>query len=79
MNRTIGGEWLLRFLTMGISALTGWLGIKYGAEVGGAVAVVATAAATKAIPYLIPTQAKVDAANKIPPPVIQFQPKGLQR
>jgi hypothetical protein len=69
MNRTLAGEWLLRILTAGVSALSGWLGLRYGAEIGGAAAVIATAAATKAVPYLIPTAEKVAAANQIPKPV----------
>lgn len=76
MNRTIGGEWALRIVAGLVSAFSGWLGLKFGPEVGGAAAVLATAAATKAIPYLIPTPGKVEAANKIPPVVPAAQNKG---
>ena len=67
MNRTVVGEWVLRAVATGIGALAGWVGVKYGEVAGGCVGLAGTAIATKTLPYLIPTKAKVEAGNQIPP------------
>jgi len=78
MNTTVAREWFKRFVGWGLPLLSGfvtvWVGNKAGnpeagAAVGSAVATVGAVVANKAIPYLIPDQNKVEAANQMPRPM----------
>lgn len=81
MNTTVIREWIKRLFGWGLPIISGvvtvavskHLGSDAGMAVGGAVATVGSVVATKAIPYLIPEQRKVDAANAMPVPA----PKSL--
>ena len=69
MNRTVVGEWILRVVGYGISAVAGWVGLKYGPEIGACVGVAGAVVTNKAIPYIVPTASNVAASNLAPPPV----------
>ena len=73
-NTTMAKELLLRVFGYGIAALSSWIGFHLGGEtmgkeVAGATAVIGTAVVNKAIPYIVPTKAKVEAANQMPKPL----------
>ena len=76
MQRTLFGEWVMRGITIGLAALSGWIGGQFGEWVGAGAAIAATAAATKTLPYILPTKAKVAAGNMIPPVVKQARGSG---
>jgi hypothetical protein len=82
MNTTIAKEWILRVVGYGAAAVSAWLGGKispeFGHWIGGGVAIGGAAIVNKAIPYILPTAAKVAAAQAMPKPVPAYKPKALQ-
>lgn len=79
MNTTQVKEWVLRIVGYGLSAVSGWIATKTGdPAIGACVSIAGTAITNKAIPYFIPSAAKVAAAQAMPKP-LPFTPKALQR
>jgi len=81
MNTTLVKEWLLRMVGYGAAALSGWLGSKvspdFGQWIAGGVAMGGAAVVNKAIPFIIPTHAKVAAAQAMPAVLPAYKPKPL--
>lgn len=82
MNTSLVKEWLLRLVGYGAAAASAWLGHKispdFGQWIASGVAIGGAAVVNKAIPYIVPTAAKVAAAQAMPAPLPAYKPKALQ-